>query len=149
MYDLIPKNSTNDTIFGDPADSLIVFLIRFCLTPIGVFTGICCNTLAASIFMCTLLNNQSSSVYLAALAIADSCSLVPHISNWWHDFFHTLYGSALSCKLMHWLTYVGPSLSVWIVVSFTIERYIVVKHPFKRNVWCTLKRSRLAISMLN
>ncbi|CAL8145558.1 unnamed protein product [Orchesella dallaii] len=44
-----------------------------------------------------------------------------------------------------WLTEALRATSIWIIVSFTVERYIAVYHPLKRQIYCTEKRAKKAI----
>jgi len=50
------------------------------------------------------------------------------------------------CQTISYCTYVCSFLSAWTVVSFTVERWIVVFHPLKRHRLCTPRRAIVADS---
>lgn len=39
-------------------------------------------------------------------------------------------------------------LSVWYVVAFTLERFIVVANPLRRLSWCTKRRAKMILALL-
>lgn len=116
--------------------------------PILVFVGVVGNTLSLLVFMGTHLRLQSSSVYLAFLNIADTLFLLSLSVIWfaWLDIY--LIHRPGWCQIVIYFSYVSGFLSVWTVVSFTVERYIVVFHPLKRHHWCSKKRAMIVLSCL-
>lgn len=94
--------------------------------------------------MATKLRKLPSSHYLTALAIADSGMLLCHIL--------LMSGGASSaasvpglCQLTFYSGGVFSFLSVWFVVSFTLERFIAVRYPLRRLQWCTVGRARVIV----
>ncbi|ODM88614.1 FMRFamide receptor, partial [Orchesella cincta] len=57
----------------------------------------------------------------------------PIVKNIWFYWWYSPFGL--------WVTDASSSSSVWLTVSFTVERYIVVCHPMKRKIYCTKKRA--------
>ena len=51
----------------------------------------------------------------------------------------------LTCKLSDYLRNVIYLMSSWLVVCFTVDRYIAVRHPLQRSRLCTEKRAKLFI----
>ena len=49
------------------------------------------------------------------------------------------------CQVLPFLTYVFGFLSVYTVVCFTVERFIVTFYPLKRQTICTRKRAKIAL----
>jgi hypothetical protein len=47
-----------------------------------------------------------------------------------------------------YFTYVSSFLSVWYVVSFTVERYIAVHYPLRRYEFCTTNRAKIVVLSL-
>ncbi|XP_037789424.1 FMRFamide receptor-like [Penaeus monodon] len=95
---------------------------------------------------------SSTNNYLTALAISDLLYLVfifslsirhhpgmdhPHHWFYWHYFRYAL-----------WLTDATSSTSIWLTVTFTIERYIAVCHPIKGKVYCTESRAMIVIGVV-
>lgn len=116
------------------------------LTPVIVIVGIISNMLSVLVFTTTHLRLQSSSVYLTSLAISDSGYLLALFIAWfgWIDIH--LFHRNFWCQAVVYVTYVCSCISVWNVASFTIERYIVVCHPFKRVMLCNVRSSLIVVS---
>lgn len=116
--------------------------------PILILVGTTGSLLSLLVFSSTKLRNQSCTVYLAYLNIVDFgflCSLIPPWLSWFGiDIF---YRNGW-CQATVFSSSVFSFLSVWIVVAFTVERYIVVYHPFKKSVMCTRKRALIVVFSL-
>ena len=53
--------------------------------------------------------------------------------------------SDLTCKLSNYLRNVVYIMSSWLVVCFTLDRYIAVRHPLQRSRLCTERRAKVVI----
>lgn len=88
---------------------------------------------------------SSTNRYLTALAIYDILYLTFALTM---SFTH--YSSISDHPLyVHYRAYVGRTLTnvwsntgIWLTVTFTVERFIVVCCPMKGKVWCTPKRAK-------
>ena len=118
------------------------------MVPILITIGVIGNTLSFVTFIFSNLKSLSSSVYLAALAIADIGFLLCVLASWITNFNVNLYHQPGWCQAFVYLTYVFSFLSVWYVVGFTVERYIAVRFPFKRGDMCTVRRARIVVVSL-
>ena len=92
---------------------------------------------------------HSSGVYLAALALVDFIFLALHVlyelsDKWEVDTMH--YPVMCECFTTIFLAfqYLAPLL----VLGFTVERYISICHPFKRERFCTTKRAKIVTCCL-
>ena len=132
------------TIYDEPSTfkKIIDSLNKYAI-PIIVAVGTSGNVISFIVFLWTSLSNMSSSVYLAALAIADTGFLLSLFLGWtsWTelDLFHRKGW----CPIIVYTTYVFSFLSVWYVVSFSVERYVAVCYPLRRQVMCTTKRAKI------
>ena len=139
-YDYSDANTTG---ISDAVMYINIFVI-----PIFVLVGIVGNTISFIVFVYTHLKYNSSSVYLAALNIVDTgflLSLIPAWLGWVHvDIFHTDGW----CQITIYFAYVFAFLSVWIVVSFTAERFVVVFYPLRRSSMCTIRRALMMVCIL-
>lgn len=102
-------------------------------TPTLCILGLVGNSLSLAVF-CFHFNhkNLSSSYYLASLAATDSGFLLTVLINWldsWWDL--GINTTAFTCPLTMYLAQVTSSLSVWLIVAFTVERYFAVCHPMR------------------
>lgn len=124
------------------------FWVQKVLVPIIMIIGVIGNTM--TIFIMTQRRMRSSTNwYLAALAIFDMSYLVfsfvlsfQHYPNIHDAQFYPYW------KLWPYLitiTDASSNSSVWITVTFTIERYIAVCYPMKGKVICTESRAKKMI----
>lgn len=114
--------------------------------PIIIILGLTGNMLSIMVFMSTKLKRIPSSHCLTAMAVVD-CSILLINS------FHLLGGISLLqknfwCQISQYVSSVLYFLSVWFVVSFTVERFVAVLFPLHRLRWCTVNRCRLIIICL-
>ncbi|XP_072399276.1 uncharacterized protein CNMaR [Diabrotica undecimpunctata] len=118
--------------------------------PVIIVTGFLGNLTSCIVLLCTHLKLRSSSYYLAALALSDSgyllCLLVFYCTS---NNFINLYSIQGSCQICIYLTYVFSFLSVWLIVAFTIERFIAVQYPLKKPYICTANRAKKIVSVLS
>lgn len=119
--------------------------------------GIIGNILSILIFLSPRYRRQSSHFYLLSLALSDLCFL---IINLFEDTFRNhnqLYQSRINfldrspvviCIFIQYARNVTRLVSSWIIVSFTIERLLVVFHPLKRAMICRRKIARFVVLLV-
>ena len=114
---------------------MIVNMDRY-VTPVWYVIGMSGNLLSFIIW-CQRRMRHSSGVYLAALAIADLVFLVLHSvfeleSNW----SVRVVNVPVLCQMFPIIFLASQYLPALLVLSFTVERYISICHPFKRDKYC-------------
>ncbi|GAB6019050.1 hypothetical protein CHUAL_000677 [Chamberlinius hualienensis] len=117
-------------------DVVSLFLQRYYVIVLVVL-GVVGNFLSCCVFMLTKLRSKTSSIYLTALAISDSCFLMILL-------YHELVPNVCE-KFIIYATCVFTSLSTWIIVCFTVERFIAVQYPLQRPIICTLRLTKFII----
>lgn len=140
-------NLTNNTDDQSPEWILekIVDFMSFYYIPALVLTGSIGNILSVLVFFRTKLKKLSSSHYLAALGISDTCFLLLVLVNWLNVVGISLSNQYIVCEVYIYLSGVCSFLSVWFVVAFTVERFIAVLYPLKRQTMCTVRRAKTVL----
>lgn len=150
----LTNSSHNNSSFSDSHDSNNTILnyaesigdiLVFYYTPMIVFVGIIGNILSVLVFFRTKLRKLSSSYYLAALGMSDTCFLVLSFITWLNFVDINLTNHNVACQLYYYLQGVCSFLSVWYVVAFTVERFIAVLYPLKRQSMCTVRRAVIVL----
>ena len=158
---ILPLNISNGTLmnlsalydaYWDESDLLfqrIINVLNVYVIPIIIIIGLIGNTICFLVYICTPhLSRQSSSVYLAFLAAVDNGFLVSLFVVWFGWVGIHVFHKNGWCQTILYCTYVCSFLSAWTVVSFTVERWIVVFHPLRRHQLCTRKRAILVMTAL-
>lgn len=125
-----------------------VELIQLYYTPILVYLGSFGNGISVYVFFGTKLRKLSSSYYLATLAVCDNLFLMSMFVVWLRMVGLDLYNRDGVCHLINYITGVCSFLSVWLVLAFTVERFVAVRYPLLRQSVCTVSRAKTAIIVL-
>ncbi|XP_062574626.1 probable G-protein coupled receptor 139 isoform X2 [Saccostrea cucullata] len=114
-------------------------------TPYTYVIGFPGNLFSLIIWLKRRMRN-SSGYYLAALALVNllflSLQVIYELNEKWKVKCLDL---PFVCEFYPIIFLTSQYLSPILVLSFTIERYISICHPFKRDVWCTTKHAKIAI----
>ncbi|XP_052846534.1 galanin-like G-protein coupled receptor npr-9 isoform X1 [Drosophila gunungcola] len=116
--------------------------------PVLCCTGSIGNILSVVVFFKTKLRKLSSSFYLAALAVSDTCFLAGLFAQWLNFLNVNIYNRNYFCQFFTFSSYLASFCSVWFVVAFTVERFIAVIYPLKRQTMCTVRRAKIVLSCL-
>ena len=144
LQDSINHNSTRDIeeLYKQSLQDRDVFQrlykgLELYVVPFIFVIGIVGNLVSFTVFVGTHLKRNSCNIYLASLAVADTSFAICMFLSWGRNIGFSLYNYQGSCQIFTYLTDVSRFLSVWYVVAFTLERWIVTCHPIKRNSICT------------
>ena len=141
------NNGSNNTGM-DPGWGQVVNGIEVCYSLTLIVLGSIGNCISVLVFFTTKLKKLSSSFYLAALAISDTGFLVALFMAWLNSIGVPLFSISGLCEMHTYLTYVCSFLSAWLVVAFTVERFIAVRHPLRRTSKCTVARAKVVLVSL-
>ncbi|KAK2187605.1 hypothetical protein NP493_160g02008 [Ridgeia piscesae] len=117
-------------------------------TPVIILIGLFGNALSLVVFSCTHLERASSSLYMCLLSVADICFLGALLVVWLDRIGVSLLGSFGWCQMVVFVSHSCGFLSTWSVVSFTVERYVNVFHPLRRDTFCTKRRANVIVASL-
>lgn len=132
---------------ADDFKTLLNFLNLY-ITPFIIAIGLIGNIISFLVFSMTHLKRLSSSIYLAALSVADTGFLLSLTVVWLSRIDVPIFHSQIWCQLTIYMTHFFSFLSVWFVVSFTAERYIIVYHPLRKDSYCTRRKAKIVIGSL-
>ncbi|VDM25896.1 unnamed protein product [Toxocara canis] len=116
--------------------------------------GVVGNSLSLYIYRTPTFRGRSINLLLAALSACDLflCLLampvfsITQIQNFLPDLSKHLTGHIL--LFAYPVTLMLQSMSVWLLVSITIDRYLAVCHPFKVRAYCTQTRAAITILVI-
>ena len=141
------SNTTESSEYDEEDDYTLTFayqvgdFLTHYYTPALVLSGSLGNILSVIVFFKTKLRKLSSSYYLAALGISDTCFLLGAFVPWLNYININIYNKNYCCQFFTYFSGLCSFLSVWFVVAFTVERFIAVLYPLRRQTMCTVKRA--------
>ena len=119
--------------------------------PVLVVLGLVGNTLSFLVMSSPNYNCKAFNLYLRSLAISDSLTLISELFTWIDkltDADLLRYHTSITCKLADFCKSVICLMSSWLIVAFTIDRFLAVCQPLKRQILCSLERIRFIIILL-
>ncbi|XP_061192526.1 probable G-protein coupled receptor 139 [Saccostrea echinata] len=115
------------------------------VTPYTYVIGFPGNVFSLLIWLQRRMRN-SSGYYLAALALVDLLFLLLQVVYELNEKWEVkCLDLPFVCEFYPIIFLTSQYLSPILVLSFTVERYISICHPFKRETWCTTRNAKLVI----
>lgn len=115
------------------------------------FGGILTNFISFYIYTRKTFRKKSINVLLAALSMSDLCVCVLAIPVFASTQLQQVIPPTITAMIMVYLypvTIMFQSVSVWLLVSITIDRYLAVCHPFMVNTYCTRNRALITVGVV-
>ncbi|XP_037726394.1 uncharacterized protein LOC119557634 [Drosophila subpulchrella] len=141
-------NATVGEMFSDADMAEVRHVVQRILVPCVFVIGLLGNSV--SIYVLTRKRMRcTTNIYLTALAITDiaylTCQLILSLQHYDYPKYHLqiywqLYGYFV------WLCDSFGYISIYIAVCFTIERFIAIRYPLKRQTFCTESLAKKVIS---
>ncbi|OWF42517.1 FMRFamide receptor-like [Mizuhopecten yessoensis] len=151
FFDDFNLNESPGSELGYQKDMLMYYLMGIC----GM--SLCCLGIIGNILSVIVLSQRlmrsSTYSYLSALALSDSFFLfmtmlllikdtkkpVKSEIRWMEPYYVYMFPYVHPTALTFQVT------SIWLTLAFTVDRYIMICHPFKAERWCSVSRARKVI----
>lgn len=114
--------------------------------------GIVCNILSVIVLTRRVMNSSTYS-YLTALAVCDTLALLFTLILYSEDTKYPVEGNLKWAEpayvylfpVVHPAALTFQVTSIWLTLAFTVDRYIMICHPFKAEKMCSVSRARKVI----
>ena len=110
---------------------------------VWLIIGVVGNSLSAVVWlMRRMRRHNSSAIYVAMLSVNSLVFLVMYFFDALNFQFDIhLYNLPVVCHVFGVLFFVPQYLNQLLVLAFTVDRYIVVCHPLRRQIFCRTSRA--------
>ncbi|CAF2861862.1 unnamed protein product [Rotaria sp. Silwood2] len=135
----------------DPNLFFVRTLVKNWLWPIITFFGVTGNILAIIVLTKRRMIMSSTNNYLVALALVDIAYLILTliINTLQNPCFTDASLSEIILTICRPIADFSSNTSVWLTVTFTVERWVAITYPLQSRTWCTVHRARkIIISVL-
>ena len=137
---------------GQDVPHTTTHMIVLIAVPCIVSFGLIGNALSILVLNRRKFRENTTSVFLVALSIADSVYLLTNSqTNLWVKYISYVDVRELSdttCKILMYLVYVSKAYGSWILVAVNFERLISVTLPFKAKFYFTVRRAKIAVVVI-
>ncbi|XP_076465397.1 uncharacterized protein LOC143297110 [Babylonia areolata] len=121
-------------------------------TAVLLAPGLLGNVLLVFMSLGDELKMFSYSVYLVCASITDSVSLtfiyVDMILQVQGSGLNAILNNLASCLVTNLVFQIAVSMSPWIMVGFSLDRWVAIVYPLKRKTFCTVRNARIACSLV-
>ena len=115
------------------------------VAPFIFIMGIVGNILVLLVMRRRRLRSTSTSIYLRLMAIADICVLITGMIPEWLEACEIVTFkeiSAITCKLEKFCFYTCGDTAIWILVVFSVDRFLALVFPLSVNEVCLPSRTK-------
>ncbi|XP_060554826.1 proteinase-activated receptor 1-like [Ruditapes philippinarum] len=138
------RNDSVEVATADPSLLKAAANVDKIISPILYIFGFPGNLIAIIIWLQPRMRH-SSGTYLAALGFVDLLFMVIHVMFEIYKVWGVqMFDAPGICELLPVVYMATQYLSPLLVLGFTVERFIGVQFPSKRQIYCTINRARIA-----
>lgn len=138
------RNGSHEIVTADPEIMKATATVDKIISPILYVLGFPGNLLAIIVWLRPRMRH-SSGTYLAALGFVDLLFMVIHVMFELYKVWGIhLFDVPVICELLPVVYMATQYLSPLLVLAFTVERFIGVQFPSKRQTYCTISRAKIA-----
>ena len=140
----------NNTTVLDPMETIpgqMEYYLNGVVAMCVIFLGLVANFLTVVVLTRKTMHS-STNCFLTSLALWDTMVLICTLFLMTLNHFSSTYELTVHPYIVVYiypLALVAQTSTVWITVSFTVERYIAVCHPLKAARMCSINRTRIVI----
>ncbi|CAF0923144.1 unnamed protein product [Didymodactylos carnosus] len=147
---LIHSNDTSAEINSLLLLKRVRTIIKFYIWPLVALFGITGNCLSIIVLTRQRLIRTTTNNYLTALALFDSGYLIftTILNLGSHPYFENVDLMSILLYLIKPLADCSSNTAVWLIVCFTLERTLAVAKPMYARTLCTIRRTRMAITIV-
>ena len=111
--------------------------------------GLLANSIIIIVVLCSSLRNYVIMNLLLVLAITENLYLLLTVEKQKGIFWEMFIGpSLLHCRLTVFFLYATSTVSSWITVFISLERFIAIFYPFKVHIFCTIWKAYFTILVI-
>nr|AKQ63053.1 orphan G-protein coupled receptor 49 [Platynereis dumerilii] len=132
--------STQESEWYGLAKTLWIYVAPFIFV-----VGVIGNVLILIVMMRRKFQGTTTCIYLRLMALADLLVLIIGMVPEWlsaNDIVIFKEVHPVTCKLEKFLQYTTGDVSIWILMCFTVDRFIAVCFPFSKTNFCKPGRAR-------
>uniref|UniRef100_A0A0N4Z0Y4 G_PROTEIN_RECEP_F1_2 domain-containing protein n=1 Tax=Parastrongyloides trichosuri TaxID=131310 RepID=A0A0N4Z0Y4_PARTI len=131
---------------------IILSIICFVMCIIGVIT----NSFSIIIYTSLNFRKRSINILLAGMSVSDLIVCLLALPVFIGTEIPTLFPQidlppkilAYCIVYLYPITIMAGCMSVWMLVSITVDRYLAVCHPFMVRVYCTVNRAKITVAVI-
>lgn len=159
MYDDLPNESTNhistsdngtaDVIVNDDVTSIDDYMWIY-FSPIIFILGLCGNLLTLAVMRRKRMRGTTTSVYLPVMAVFDTLAMSFGILPEWFKacgFVVLRELHPVVCQIGKFGFYTTSDTAIWVLVLFTVDRFVAVCFPLQKTRICVPRRSKIACAV--
>ena len=145
-----PAKTLRSTVEAFQIAAPSAVLIDRIITPIWYTIGVIGHPITMKIWLSKRMReNNSSAIYLGSIAIVQFIFIILHFLLELHLAWDIpTYNKPTVCEIFNFLYITPQYLSPLLIFGFTVERYIAVCHPFRKEMYCTVRRAVIVVGIL-
>lgn len=154
-----PDNSPeDDVIFNDSSPGIeasnvssIDEYMWIYFSPIVLILGLCGNILTIVVMRRKRLRGTTTSVYMPVMAVFDTVALCYGIVPEWLKATELVEFRELHpflCKQEKFVFYTASDAAIWVLVLFTVDRFVAVSFPLQKSRVCVPRRAKIACAVV-
>lgn len=117
-------------------------------TPLLVAVGFLSNSICVVLLLNSILRKWSSSYYLFSISLLNTAYLMMLFMKWLTFLGYNVYDRPAACHAVDMLSNLSSFLSVWLAVTFCVDRYIAICWPQESPKMCTTTRAKIVLICL-